>query len=283
MLAENILLHDETKLDARAKALKELAFLEEVVERRIRSDQRVALLQQIGTLRSRFEALNRQLFQRLRTAVQTGQLTSATFRAQLNRYTAYAPHTTTHVHIGYDALDILLNGICQIDRLPQPTGELAVEMVHLEATPARAVLDLLDRVGIGTNDLFYDIGAGLGQVAILVHLVSGMRAKGVEIEPAYVAYARACAGALGAAHVDFIQADAREVDYTDGTIFFMFTPFRGALLQEVLAKLHQVAQQQAIRVCTYGSCTRQVAQEEWLRNLDGLADNEFALAIFQSI
>jgi hypothetical protein len=83
--------------------------------------------------------------------------------------------------------------------------------------------------------------------------------------------------------VTFVNADAREADYADGTVFFMFTPFKGAILDAVLARLEQEARERPIVVCTYGSCTLYVAEQAWLNSVDDNADHEFKLAVFDSV
>lgn len=128
-------------------------------------------------------------------------------------------------------------------------------MVHCEETPARTILDLMDQCVIGAQDVFYDLGSGLGQVVLLVHLLAGVKAKGVEFEPAFCEFARKQAAALGLTAVDFINTNARNADYSDGTVFFLFTPFRGQILHDVLERLEQAARQRQIRLCTFGSCS----------------------------
>ena len=55
--------------------------------------------------------------------------------------------------------------------------------------------------------------------------------------------------------VRFLNFDACNVDYTDGTVFFMYTPFTGKLLDAVLATLARQARHRPITLCTYGACT----------------------------
>jgi SAM-dependent methyltransferase len=164
--------------------------------------------------------------------------------------------------------------------------ELTPEMVHCEPTPARVVLELVDYAGLTSQSIFYDLGSGLGQVAILVNLLTGVRSKGVEVDPVLCGYARQCATRLGLPNVTFVQGDARTVNYDDGTHFFLFTPFRGMILQTVLARLQTIAQQRPLTICTYGPCTPTVAQQGWLRareyDGDHTGDHEYKLAIFTS-
>jgi hypothetical protein len=104
----------------------------------------------------------------------------------------------------------------------------------------------------------------------------------VEFEASFCQRAQHTAQQLGVTGATFLHADARTVDYGDGAIFFMFTPFYGAMLQTVLDQLHHQAQQRPITLCTYGPCTLTVAKQAWLHNPDSSGDHEFKLAIFHS-
>ena len=66
-------------------------------------------------------------------------------------------------------------------------------MVFYQPTPGRIIFELVERAALQKHDTFYDLGSGLGQVVILVSLLSGARAKGIEFDPAYCEYARRCA------------------------------------------------------------------------------------------
>src|ERR1700722_6089877 len=90
----------------------------------------------------------------------------------------------------YDDLDGFINRWLGGGKMPVPTLELEAEMGEFYKRPAKVVVELVERVGFGSGDVFVDLGAGLGQVVMLVHLLTGVRALGVEIEPAYCAYAR---------------------------------------------------------------------------------------------
>jgi hypothetical protein len=273
---------DETNLQGREKALDYIRFLGEIAELRGSDPVLTALYQQALVWRAHLEPINQKLFARLRTNIQAGEYTREALRQQLNQFTAYRQGNDPQPHLGYEGLDILIGGLFEIDPPPQATQALTAEMVHYEPTPARALLELIDRVNFRPNDIFYDIGSGLGQVTMLVHLLTGIQTKGIEFEPVFCTYAQSCARQLGFSQVEFINVDARMADYAEGDVFYLFTPFKGALLQTVLGKLEHVAQQRSIKVCTYGPCTPHVAKQPWLRPLDASANHEFKVAIFAS-
>jgi hypothetical protein len=82
--------------------------------------------------------------------------------------------------------------------------------------------------------------------------------------------------------VVFVNRDARDVDYTDGTVFFMYTPFTGALLEAVLTTLSNVARCHPLTLCTFGACTFEVAKQRWLSLHHPETVHAYALAVFTS-
>ena len=156
-------------------------------------------------------------------------------------------------------------------------------MVFYQPTPGRIIFELVERAALQKQDTFYDLGSGLGQVVILVRLLSGARAKGIEFDPAYCEYARRCAQDLNLSGVDFVNVDAREANYDDGTVFFLYTPFEGKMLQEVLARLKGEARERTIGVYTYGPCTLEVSRQDWLKSVDESAYHVNSLAVFRSV
>ena len=183
---------------------------------------------------------------------------------------------------GYDSLDALLAGLLLVSDAPEPARELEPEMVSYQPTPARIILELVERMAFTQQDVFYDIGSGLGHVCILVHLLGGVRARGVEHDPAYCDYARRCAGGLNVSDVEFLNVDARVADYSEGTVFFMYTPFEGRMLQQVLGRLGAASRTKRVRLCTYGPCTLVVSRQGWLQPEGQNDDQIYRLAVFTS-
>jgi SAM-dependent methyltransferase len=243
------------------------------------------LKQQAKALEARLREADAAFFQTLRHDIRSGAHTAASLRRLFDRHTRYRPGRLGQIHRGYDALDALVQGLMRAEQEPEPLQTLDSDMVHYEPTPARAILDLVDQVQWSAEAVFYDLGAGLGHVAILVHLMTGVTVKGVEIETAYSRHAQRCAEELGLSQskVQFLNRDARDVDYADGTVFFMYTPFTGRLLEAVLAILAHQAHRQPITVCTHGACTLDVAQQSWLRLRDPEGNQAHAMAVFESL
>ena len=223
------------------------------------------------TLRDRLETLDRAFYDDLREDIRHG----GTRLLQWARQTCEA---ATGEH--YDHLDELVSGVLRLPAPSEEVGALGEEMVFYQPTPARHAFDLLRRLSLNADDVLIDLGAGLGHVPLLVAACTGARAHGIEIEPAYVASARVCAAELGLDRASFACADAREADLNAGSVYYLYTPFTGAILRQVLDALAQQAKGRTIRVCTLGPCTSVVAAEPWL---DGDASPcNYRIAVFSS-
>jgi hypothetical protein len=229
-------------------------------------------------LHRRLEVANQRFLSALRDQVRSGRLTPGGLRRVLARQAG--PPTDRP---GFDAMDLLVSGLLEAGPLAEERVAREPEMVGYQPTPARAILALLERAEIGPADLLSDLGSGLGWVVILVALLSGARATGIELEPAYVEYATRCARGLKVPGVRFVMADARRAPLANGTVYFMFTPFRGALLRRVLERLRAEARVRPIRVCTYGPCTAEVAGARWLEPGEGGPGGEHEVAVFRSL
>ncbi|OON68876.1 class I SAM-dependent methyltransferase [Hymenobacter sp. CRA2] len=231
-------------------------------------------------LQARLEAADQQLFARFRADIRAGRCRQDRLRALLMAYAAPAATSPGTAATSYDSLDTLTNGLFIEPTQPLEAQDREPEMVYYQKTPARIILELAAR--LAPSDVFYDLGSGLGQVPLLVHLLSGARARGIEIEPAYCRYAQACAGALNLPEVQFRCADARTADYADGTAFYLFTPFTGSIMAQVLARLRQLAQRRPLRLFSYGPSTGALEQQAWLRRPEAGERHLYQLAEFHS-
>lgn len=276
----------ETHFSQRVDALEDLEFevldrLENIVYQYGYHEDLALLQQRAERLWQQMAAVNTNLFRRLRAQLVVSQDPAQTLLQLFATYIGEA--TPTRDVVGYDCRDVFIDALFGMHTEPVETAPLQVEMIGYQATPAHVILDLLARVPLGADDVFYDIGAGIGRVAMLVGVLSTAQVKGIEYEPAYCAYARERAADLRLTRAGFCQCDARQAEYSDGTVFFLYTPFRGAMLQEVLDRLHDVARLRPITIATYGPCTLSIAQEPWLHTADGHAQHDDrTLSIFRS-
>jgi hypothetical protein len=113
------------------------------------------------------------------------------------------------------------------------------------------ILAMVLELPLAPGDALVDLGSGLGRVVLLAHLLSGAKARGVELQPHLVREAEARRAELGLAEVSFVCGRAEEVEL-DGSVFFLYAPFNGELLERVVGRLEEVARRRPISVCAVG-------------------------------
>lgn len=241
-----------------------------------------ALRKRAIALRDEFKQINHHLVHRLQDNIRSGKYGHRQLMNEFRRYAHITARTRKVGDLAYDSLDVLVNAVLSSEPLPEEEVDMEPEMVAYQPTPARVILDMIDQTGVDAHDVFFDIGSGLGHVPIVVSLLSGAEAIGIEFQRAYCEYARQCATGLNLPHVRFFHQDAREADFSTGTIFYMYTPFKGAMLQAVLARLHDEAQKRQIRVCTYGPYMADVAKQPWLTALNRSNATNSPITVFKS-
>lgn len=287
-IEKNSALYEERNFASRADAIDTIEF--NVIDRIVglfhtlnQPEELAALKQDAERVKRQLEAIDDNLFQRLRADIRAGVCSGTALKGLIDEYVGRdSSGGRQQDEIGYDSLDVFINGLLLSQAAPLETKEREPEMVYYQQTPARIILELVEKAQLTGNDVFYDLGSGLGQVPILVNLLSGATAKGIEFEPAYCNYARGCAADLNLSRVEFINIDARKADYAAGTVFFMYTPFEGGLLHEVLEKLRGQSRRRRIRLFTYGPCTPQVSRQSWLMCGDQNGAHIYKLAVFTS-
>lgn len=261
-------LREPLQLGRRIDALEQLERW--LLHDQLRDD--AALRQRVEALMVEWEMLNRRLYRSIRHAIQRGH------GADVLREWAMRLRRSDDGN-GYDALDELIGGVLELGE-PDDAGELEAEMVFYQPTPARHILDFIQRVPLGEQDVVVDLGAGLGHVTLLTAICTRARCVGIELQAGHVAMAGRCAAGLGLHNAQFIAEDVRYAHLSDGTVFYLYTPFTGSMLRMVLDRLRREAERRAIRVCTLGPCTAVVANEPWLV-IDGECVPE-RIALFRS-
>ena len=210
-----------------------------------------------AALCARLNTANAELYQSIRLEIQQGTCPAAFARL-------FSSNTSPRPGNSYDYLDELISGVLQFDEPTEAPIHTGPEIVFYQPTPARHIFALIAAAAISENDVLVDLGSGLGHVPLLVSICTGARCIGIEFEPAYVACARQCAEKLNLDRVSFLEQDARDADFSNGTVFYLYTPFTGSILQAVMNSLRQQAALRPIKICTFGPCTPAIAQECWL-------------------
>lgn len=226
----------------------------------------IALAGRVAALRASMEAANEELYASLRREIVQGCLPPQLPRC-LHACSAQQPNGEPLPGLGFDAADELLSGVLQL-REPEESHvhglSLTPEMVYYQPTPARHALELIDRARIAAGDIFIDLGSGLGHVPLLVASITGAESIGVEVQRSFAARAEECARSLRLDRVSFRVEDARATDLSQGSVFYLYSPFRGSMLNDVLNALEQQRRKRSILVCSLGPGTLRIAQEPWL-------------------
>jgi 16S rRNA G966 N2-methylase RsmD len=235
-----------------------------------------ALRRRARTVYAKFEFVNSRLYEGIRRDIQRG--------AGGSRLREWMPDWNGAANLvyrgGYDYLDELISGVLQSEEPSAEVVQLKREMVSYQPTPARHIFDFIGRAALTERDVLIDLGSGLGHVTLIAAICSSARCTGIELEPAYVDCARKCARSLNLKNMRFVQGDARAADLSEGTVFYLYSPFTGTILREVLNLLRDEAAKREIRICTFGPCTPVVAEEQWLSVIGRLETER--LAVFRS-
>jgi protein-L-isoaspartate O-methyltransferase len=183
-------------------------------------------------------------------------------RAEVRRGLLRGPALATRLEsLPATERDAWLERLLGIDTAPSPASTGHGELIGHHASGVGALLQLLRDVPVRATDVFVDIGSGLGKATLLTHLLTGARAVGLELEPAWVDAARQRAVDLGVTGVTYVLGDARE-SVPEGSVYYLYLPFTGAALDAAMARLEAATRGRQVVVCTLGL---DLARWPWLR------------------
>ncbi|WP_263419744.1 SAM-dependent methyltransferase [Terriglobus albidus] len=229
-------------------------------------------VQRAVTMRSRLDAANAAVYDAIREEIRQGSVADVWQWLRGQRETELPRHG-----LSYDSLDEIVSGLLQLHVPEMELPELAEEMVFYQPTPARHILDLIERFDLRETDRLVDFGAGMGHVSLLASMFSGCQSVGIEVQAAYVAAARQCAADLGLEQARFLEQDVREADLGWGTVFYLYTPFRGSMLAEVLQRLEEESRKRPIRIASLGPCTAEIAAQSWVKAVSAVDEGRLCL------
>jgi predicted RNA methylase len=147
--------------------------------------------------------------------------------------------------------DRWLDTILGLGPLPEDGPELPRGCVPYLPGSVEVLLRLVDHAPVRSADVFVDVGSGLGRAAMLVHLLTGAAAVGIEVQPAFARASRATAARLGLDQISIVEGDAASLtgSLSAGSVFFFYCPFGGDRLAKVLAAIELVARARTLRIC----------------------------------
>lgn len=143
--------------------------------------------------------------------------------------------------------DDYLDALYGTSRLDVAAPGASTATVNLGSRASR-VSDVLSVVHADADDVVFDLGSGSGKFALTFAASAGTTVRGVEFLEAPVVEARASSAALGLSNLSFDHADARDVDLSGGTIFYLYFPFRGEVAATVAHTLGTLARDKEVTV-----------------------------------
>ena len=147
--------------------------------------------------------------------------------------------------------DAWLDHVLGLRDVPDDGPDLPRGCVPYVPCPVDAMLRMVEQADVRSSDVFVDVGSGAGRAAVFVHLLTGAATIGIEIQPGLVRAARELASRLGLSRVSCVHADAARLTgfVPIGSVFFLYCPFSGDRLANVLTDLESIARTRVIRVC----------------------------------
>jgi SAM-dependent methyltransferase len=134
--------------------------------------------------------------------------------------------------------DAAVDELFELDPFVPDAADLPPGCVPYIAAPVSALVRLSECVALDVNATFVDVGSGVGRAALFVHLLTGARSFGVEIQPHLVALGNAAAQRLATNRVSLLHGDACDASRLPaGDCYFMYCPFDASRVKRVLAIL----------------------------------------------
>lgn len=201
---------------------------------------------------------------RVREAVFERRLTAAEFREALGA-------------VSTRDRDVWVNALFGCEDIPDDGPDLPRGCVPYLPCSVDTLLSLVERLELHERDVFVDVGAGVGRAALFVHLASGAGAMGIEIQSQLVDTAWSLASNLAVERFGFIRGDAVALTgyLMVGTVFFLYCPFSGQRLEQLLDELEAVALTRRIRIC---AVDMSLPPRPWLTPLFGFG----SVQVFES-
>jgi hypothetical protein len=147
--------------------------------------------------------------------------------------------------------DAWVDRVLGLEELPADGPSLPAGGVPYLPCPVEVLLRVVDEAPIRSTDVFVDVGAGPARAMVLVHLLTGAGAIGLEIQPELVRAAHGLTARLGLPRVRCLEGDAGTLAafMVVGSVFFFYCPFSGARLAKVLDDLEPIARTRQLRLC----------------------------------
>ena len=134
-------------------------------------------------------------------------------------------------------------------------GDNLVYSENYVATKARPLWTLLSSLDLPRNSGFVDLGAGKGRVLLIAAQYGFRKIVGIEFSPRLCEYARRNIQIFKERsrlpiEIEIVQSDATAYPIQpDQDVFFMFNPFGGVVMAQVLANLRRSVEIAPRKIC----------------------------------
>lgn len=149
------------------------------------------------------------------------------------------------------ARDAWVDGELGFGDVPDDGADLPRGCVPYLPSSVASLLRVIEGASIGPEDVFVDVGSGLGRAMMLVHLLTGAAAVGIEVQADLAEAATRRADALGLDRVRTLHGDAAELTGSVelGSVFFFYSPFGSERMLQVLEAIRPLARVRPLRFC----------------------------------
>lgn len=130
--------------------------------------------------------------------------------------------------------------------------ETPVGGLGYQPTPLEGMVLVIKSLKLSKKDVFYDLGSGRGIFTNLVGLTTKCQVRGIEFSKKRATDSRKLSKLFGVDNVRTINANVLDVDFSDGTVFYMFNPFGHILTNDVADKIRETASDKAKIVTFFG-------------------------------
>jgi predicted RNA methylase len=165
---------------------------------------------------------------------------------------------------------------------PEAIGPSLEFATHYEPSPVAQAEALLEASPLRPeSSTFVDLGAGMGRVVLLAARRPFRAVIGVEISPALVEIARENLATVRdprrvVRDVKIVRADAASYALPRGDVVaYMYNPFRGPVLEAVLARLRAASERASVALLYHTAVERETV--EATRAFERIADLGFGL------
>ncbi len=149
--------------------------------------------------------------------------------------------------------------------------------LHYVPTPYRDLFHFMRTAGLGADDIFTDLGAGMGRAVFAASWLGAARASGIELLPdlAAIAEQNRQHSRLRGRDIVFRAANALDIALVDTTLLYMFHPFGEQVMERILARARreriEAGATRPLRIIYVNPvCEDVLAASGWLRLVDDL-------------